>query len=206
MLTHSIDLCFGSHSILFSDNATWKQNAIPWPSYWRSGKNQYQPRMLATSRSLLLPIHLLSSSTTVSVPLLYWLFCRKIEDPLHSSSLQHLQTASAHNCSSIPHHNSAPPLPRVISLHVHSVAAAIHSFLCNISHTPRERFPMHFHAVVMERQPPQKEMANKANLTSKIRKCSHWCGDLISCYIGFRNIRHLSYMYFQKNLKVMFFI
>jgi len=41
---------------------------------------------------------------------------------------------------------------------------------------------MHSHAVVMERQPPQKETANKANLTSKIRKCSHWCGDLISCY------------------------
>jgi hypothetical protein len=101
-------------------------------------KNQHQPRMLATSRSLLLPIHLLSSSTTVSVPLLYWLFCRKIEDPLHSSSLQHLQTTSAHNCSSIPHHNSVPPLPCVISLHVHSVVAAIHSFLYNISHTQRE--------------------------------------------------------------------
>ncbi len=26
-------------------------------------------------------------------------------------------------------------------------------------------------------------MANKANLTSKIRKCSQWRGDLISCYI-----------------------
>jgi len=26
-------------------------------------------------------------------------------------------------------------------------------------------------------------MANKANLTSKIKKCSHWHGDLISCYI-----------------------
>jgi hypothetical protein len=115
-----------------------------------------QPRMLATSRSPLLPIHLLSSSTTVSVFLLYWLFCRKIEDPLHGSSLQHLQIASAHNCSSIPHHNSVPPLPRVISLHVHLIAAAIHSFLYNISHTPRERFPMHFHAVIMERQPPQK--------------------------------------------------
>ncbi len=76
-----------------------------------------------------------------------------------------------------------PPLPRMISLHAHSVAAAIHSFLYNISHTPRERFPMHFHAVVMEKQSPQKEMANKANLTSKIRKCSHWHGDLISCYI-----------------------
>ncbi len=114
-----------------------------------------QLRMLATSRSPLLPIHLLSSSTTVSVPFLYWLFCRKIEDPLHRSFLQHLQTASAHNCRSIPHHNSAPLLPRVISLHVHSVAAAIHSFMYNISHTPRERFPMHFHAVVMERQPPQ---------------------------------------------------
>jgi hypothetical protein len=70
----------------------------------------------------------------------------------------------------------------VISLHVHSVVAAIHSFLYNISHIPRERFPMHFHAVVMERQPPQKEMANKVNLTSKIKKCSHWRGDLILCY------------------------
>jgi hypothetical protein len=121
---------------------------------WKKISNQ--PRMLATSISLLLPIHLLSFSTTVSVPLLYWLFYRKIEDPLHSSSLQHLWTASAHNCSSIPHHNSASPLPRVISLHAHSIAAAIHSFLYNISHTPREKFPMHFHAVVMERQPPQK--------------------------------------------------
>ncbi len=140
---------------------------------WRSRKINNQPRMLATSRSPLLPIHFLSSSTIVSVPLLYWLFCRKIEDPLHNSSLQHLQTASAHNCSSVPHHNSAPLLPRVISLHAHSVAATIHSFMYNISHTPRERFPMHFHVVVMERQPSQKEMANKANLTSKIRKCSH---------------------------------
>jgi hypothetical protein len=139
--------------------------------------------MLATSWSPLLPIHLLSSSTIVSVPLLYWLFCRKIKVPLHSSSLQYLQTASAHNCSSIPHHNSTLPLPRVISLHAHSVAAAIHSFMYNISHTPRERFPMHFHVVVMERQAPQKEMTNKTNLTSKIRKCSHWRGDLISCYI-----------------------
>jgi hypothetical protein len=41
---------------------------------------------------------------------------------------------------------------------------------------------MHSHAVVMERQSPQKETVNKANLISKIRKCSHWCGDLISCY------------------------
>jgi len=92
------------------------------------------------------------------------------------------QTALAHNCSSLPYHTSALPQPRVISLHAHSVVVAIHSFLYNISHTPRERFPMHSHAVVMERQPPQKETANKANLTSKIKKCSHWCGDLISCY------------------------
>jgi hypothetical protein len=91
-------------------------------------------------------------------------------------------SASAHNCSFLPHHNSALLQPRVINLHAHSVAVAIHSFLYNISHTPRERFRMHSHAVVMERQPPQKETANKANLTSKIRKCSHWCGDLISCY------------------------
>ncbi len=109
----------------------------------------------------------------------------KLRTPFHSLSPQHLQTTSAHNCSSIPHHNSAPPLPRVISLHAHSVAAAIHSFLYNISHTPRERFPMHFHVVVMERQPPQKEMANKTNLTSKIMKCSHSRGDLISCYKWF---------------------
>jgi len=107
----------------------------------------------------------------------------KLRTPFHSLSPQHLQIASAHNCSSIPHHNSASPLPRVISLHAHSITAAIHSFLYNISHTPREKFPMHFHAVVMERQLPQKEMANKTNLTSKIRKCSHWRGDLISCYI-----------------------
>jgi len=53
---------------------------------------------------------------------------------------------------------------------------------CTTSHTHPERFPMHSHAVVMERHPPQKETANQANLTSKIRKCSHWCGELISCY------------------------
>jgi len=78
-----------------------------------------------------------------------------------------LQTASTDNCSSLPYHNLVPPQPRVISLHAHSVAVAIHSFLYNISHTPRERFPMHSHAVVMERQPSQKETANKANLTSR---------------------------------------
>jgi len=110
-------------------------------------------------------------------------------EQLRTPSIAHLfstsKPASAHNCNSVPHHNSSPLLPRVISLHAHSVAAVIHSLLYNISHTPRERFPMHFHAVVMERQPPQKEMANKANLTSKIRKCSHWRGDLILCYIPF---------------------
>jgi hypothetical protein len=53
------------------------------------------------------------------------------------------------------------------------------------------------HATVMERQPPQKETANKTNLTSKIRKCSHWVGDLISCYrycyMGFLDIVGLKY-------------
>jgi len=44
---------------------------------------------------------------------------------------------------------------------------------------------MHSHARVMERQPQKKkETANKANLNPKIRKCSHWCDDLISCYKG----------------------
>ncbi len=93
-----------------------------------------------------------------------------------------IPTASAQNYSSTPHHNSVPPHSRVINLHAHSVAAAMHSFLYNISHTPRERSPMHSHAAVMERQPQKKETANKANLNPKIRKCSHWCGDLISCY------------------------
>jgi hypothetical protein len=68
----------------------------------------------------------------------------------------------------------------LISLHAHSVAA-IHSFLYNISHTPREIS----HALPCSsngKASVTKEMANKANLTSKIRKCSHWHGDLISCY------------------------
>jgi hypothetical protein len=70
----------------------------------------------------------------------------------------------------------------VISFHAHSVAAAIHSFLYNISHTPREIS----HALPCSsngKAATTKETANNADLTSKIRKCSHWCGDLISCYI-----------------------
>jgi len=112
---------------------------------------------------------------------------RKYEDPFHRFSPPHLQTASTPNCSSIPHHNSAPPLPRLISLHAHSVAA-IHSFLYNISHTPGEishALPCSNNGKVVA----TKEMANKANLTSKIRKCSHWRDDLISCYtpVSFQN-------------------
>ncbi len=52
-----------------------------------------------------------------------------------------IPTASAHNYISTPHHNSAPLHSRVISLHAHLVAAAMHSFLYNISHTPKERSP-----------------------------------------------------------------
>jgi hypothetical protein len=52
-----------------------------------------------------------------------------------------IPTALAHNYSSTPHHNLAPPHSRVINLHAHLVAAAMHSFLYNISHTPRERSP-----------------------------------------------------------------
>ncbi len=55
---------------------------------WEKISNQ--PRMLATSRSPLLPIHLLNSSTTVSVSLLYWLFCRKLRTP----SMAHLFSTS----------------------------------------------------------------------------------------------------------------
>ncbi len=58
------------------------------------------------------------------------------------------------------------------------------SFLYNISHTPKERSP---HALPCnsngETAAAKKKIANKANLNPKIRKCSHWCGDLISCYI-----------------------
>ncbi len=101
----------------------------------------------------------------------------------HTSSATSVPTASAHNCSSIPHHNFVPPQPRVISLHAHSVAAAMHSFLYNISHTPIERSP---HALPCssngETAATKKETANKANINPKIRKCSHWCGNLISCY------------------------
>jgi len=96
---------------------------------------------------------------------------RKYENFFHRFSPQHLQTASTPNCSSIPHHNSAPPLPLLISLHAHSVAA-IHSFLYNISHTPREIS----HALPCNsngKAAATKEMTNKTNLTSKIRKCSH---------------------------------
>jgi hypothetical protein len=52
-----------------------------------------------------------------------------------------IPTASAHNYSSTPHHNSMPPHSHVINLHAHLVAAAMHSFLYNISHTPKERSP-----------------------------------------------------------------
>ncbi len=97
-----------------------------------------------------------------------------------------IPTASAHNYSSMPHHNSVPPHSRVISLHAHSVAAAMHSFLYNISHTPRERSP---HALPCnsngETAAEKKETTNKTDLNPKIRKCSHWCGDLISCYNAF---------------------
>jgi hypothetical protein len=94
-----------------------------------------------------------------------------------------IPTASVHNYSSTPHHNSASLHSRVISLHDHSVATAMHSFLYHISHTPRERSP---HALPCssngETAAEKKETANKANLNPKIRKCPHWCGDLISCY------------------------
>ncbi len=92
-----------------------------------------------------------------------------------------LQTASTHNCRSIPHHNSAPPLSCTIRLHAHLVVAAIPSFLYNISHTPRQIS----HALSCSSNgnaAATKETANNADLTSKIRKCSHRCGDLISCY------------------------
>ncbi len=94
-----------------------------------------------------------------------------------------IPTASAHNYSSTPHHNLAPSHSRVISLHAHSVATAMHSFLYNISHTPRERSP---HALPCsnngETAAEKKETTNKADLNPNIRKCSHWCGDLILCY------------------------
>jgi hypothetical protein len=102
--------------------------------------------------------------------------------PSIASLFRTFETASTHNCSSIPHHNSAPPLPRVISLHAHSIIVAIHSFLYNISHTQREIS----HALPCSNNgeaTATKEMANQVNLISKIRKCSHWCGDLILCYI-----------------------
>jgi hypothetical protein len=129
-----------------------KTSAIPWPSYWRSGKKtRNQPRMLSIPRSPFLPTHFLSSSTTVCANLYSTSY--SAEKKLRTSSLAPLfstsqtasnaviPTASAHNYSSTPHHNLAPPHSHVISLHAHSVAAAMHSFLYNISHTPRERSP-----------------------------------------------------------------
>ncbi len=76
-----------------------------------------------------------------------------------------------------------PPHSRVISLHAHSVAAAMHSFMYNISHTPRKRSPQALPCSSNGKTAAEKkETANKADLNPKIRKCSHWCGDLISCY------------------------
>jgi hypothetical protein len=169
-----------------------KTSAIPWLSYWRSGKICNQPRMMSIHRSPFLPTHFLNSYTTVCANPLYWLLCRK---KLRTSSLAPffstsqtasnavIPTASTHNYSSTLHHNSALSHLRVISLHAHSVAAAMHSFLYNISHTPKERSP---HALPCnsngETAVEKKETTNKTNLNPKIRKCSHWCGDLISCY------------------------
>jgi hypothetical protein len=53
--------------------------------------------------------------------------------PPHLLSRHTNPTALIHKCSSTP----APSLPSLINLHVHSVAAAIHAFLYNTSHTPR---------------------------------------------------------------------
>jgi len=166
--------------------------------------------MLSTRRSPLLPTHLLKllNHSQCSFPLLAIL-----PKKLRTSSIAHLfstskspqppsfQTASAQLCSSIPHDNSAPPPSHMISLHDHLVVAAMHSFLYNISHTPKEI--SHALPCSSNRETATtKKTANKANLTSKIRKCSHWCGDLISCY----TVSYITYLFFSKKCFLSSFI
>ncbi len=115
-----------------------------------------QPRAMSIIRSPFLPTHSLSSTiipcTNPSSPVYF--ASNHFEPPssftlqlpplnllpshsnFHTSSAVGIPTASTHNCSSTPHHNFAPPQPRVINLHAHSVATVMHSFLYNISHTP----------------------------------------------------------------------
>jgi hypothetical protein len=85
---------------------------------------------------------------------------------LHKPPLQ-LQTDSAHKGNSIPL-NSAPP----IGLHAHSVVVPS-EFPCAASHTQPAKLPMHSHATLMGRQPPQKQMAQESkNSIPRIRECS----------------------------------
>jgi hypothetical protein len=96
--------------------------------------------------------------------------------PFHSPSSL-VQTDSAHNGSSILH-NLSPSL----ALHAHSVAAINWISLYSIPHTSSQA-PMHSHATLMERQPPQKKKAQQSRISvSRIRERSHWYGDLLSCY------------------------
>ncbi len=59
----------------------------------------------------------------------------RLTKPPHPPSFQ---TDIFHNCSSIPSHNSAPP----VSLHAHLVAAVTQASLHNISHTHPTELPM----------------------------------------------------------------
>jgi hypothetical protein len=91
--------------------------------YWRSRKISNPPRMMSPSRSFFFSssTHLLSSSLAPPNRL-----CRRRSQPT-----QLIIVAPS------PPHNLASSLPSLISLHVHSVAAAIHAFMHNTSHTPR---------------------------------------------------------------------
>ncbi len=81
------------------------------------------------------------SSTGYSVEKLKTSSLAQLFSTSQTASNAVIPIASAHNYSSTPHHNSTPPHSRVISLHAHLIVAAMHSFLYNISHTPRERSP-----------------------------------------------------------------
>jgi hypothetical protein len=103
------------------------------------------------SADLLSCLHIfLSSSTTVCANLpstgyftekLRTSFLAQLFSTSQTASNAVIPIASVHNYSSTFHHNSAPPHSRVVSLHAHSVATVMHSFLYNILHTPRERSP-----------------------------------------------------------------
>jgi hypothetical protein len=123
-------------------------------SYWRSGKLQLTNNVPPPHNSLFLTTHLPTPFLPIK-PALLTTFLRN--PPFSNSSLApffrltkpphppSFQTDIFHNCSSIPSHNSAPP----IGLHAHLVAAFTQASLHSITHTHTpSRAP---HVVVMQR-------------------------------------------------------